>query len=91
MDGLGRVAQLFHHQGCGILIKRLVDGGHDTHTHQGLDDLTGFYAHALGQVTDGNHVRNLDLPGNEIRGSELAPLLLNLYGRRLPARRLLRR
>ena len=56
---LGLVAQLFGHQDRRFLIQRLVDGCHHTHTHQGLDHISGFDGHTLGEITNGNGFRNL--------------------------------
>ncbi len=43
-DGIGRhepggVAKLFHQQCCGILIEHLIDGCHNAHLEQTLDQL----------------------------------------------------
>jgi hypothetical protein len=75
MDGLRPVAHLLDHQNGRVLVHRLVDGGHDAHAHQRLDHFAGLDRHAAGQLADRDRFGNLDFPGNEIRRSELAPML----------------
>ena len=77
-DELDLVAHLLHQQNGGILVEDLVDRGHDTHAHQGLDRLAGLDAHALSQFADGGHFADFHLPDNDLLGFlELAALFLH--------------
>ena len=53
------MAQLFGYQNRSFLVQRLIDGGHYAHTHQGLNNISGFDSHTLGEVTYGDGFRNL--------------------------------
>ncbi len=48
----GRVAEFFDHEHRGVLVDRLVDGGHHAHVHHDLDDFVGLHRHALRQFGD---------------------------------------
>ncbi len=54
------MAQLFSDQHGGLLVQRLVDGGHNAHAHQSLDYISRFHCHALGKITNGNRFRNFN-------------------------------
>src|SRR5210317_1689745 len=74
----GDVAHLFHYEDGRFLIDALVYVRHNPKPHQGLDDFTGFDRHSLSQIPDADYIRDVDLPGNEICGFELAALLVQL-------------
>jgi hypothetical protein len=56
---LGGVAQLLDHQHRRVLVDRLVDGGHDAHVHQHLDDFGGLDGHLLRQLGDRDGLADL--------------------------------
>ena len=77
-DQPGGVAHFLDDKRRRVLIKRLVDGGHDAHSHQRFDDFAGFDRHPLGKVADGDHRRNFDLALLGLLGAfELAAVLLH--------------
>ena len=53
------VAQLFHQNHGGVLVQRLVDGGHLAELHQLLDDFRGFDRHLVGQLAHGDGFRHV--------------------------------
>ncbi len=57
---LRRVTELFDHEHRGVLVDRLVDGGHDAHVHQYLDDLGRLDSHLSREVRDGDGLTDTD-------------------------------
>ena len=57
----GDGAQLLRHQGGGVVVHGLVDGRHDAHEHQALDDLRHRNLQACGEIADHDFIRDLDL------------------------------
>ncbi len=56
LQDLGGVPHLLDHQHRGVLIDRLVDGRHDAHVHQHLDDLGRLDCHLLRELGNGNRL-----------------------------------
>ena len=63
-DALGAMPELAHHQFGGIRVKRLIDGRHDVHLHEHLDDIDAALRHAVGQLLYGDRVRDDDVTVN---------------------------
>ncbi len=55
-----RVTKLLDHEHRGVLVDRLVDGGHDAHVHQNLDDLGRLDRHLLRKLRDGDGLADTD-------------------------------
>ena len=56
-------AQLHGHQGGGIVVDDLAEGGHDAHLHQGLDHLGAGLLHAAGQLAHADLIGDEHLDG----------------------------
>ncbi len=61
---LRRVAEFLDDELGRLLIDGLVDGRHNAELHQRLDDLRAALGHTVGQLADGNRVRDRDLTNN---------------------------
>src|SRR3546814_10405562 len=60
-DSLDAVTELADHQFGGIGIDGLVDGRHDAHLHQRLDDVDAALGHATGEFLHGDGLGNDDV------------------------------
>ena len=74
MQQLGGVAQLLDHEHRGVLLDRLVDGGHDAHVHQHLDDFGRLDRHLLRQLGHGDGLADRHLALDR-RGRHLEAML----------------
>src|SRR5258708_19239628 len=54
------MAELLDHQDRGVLVDRLVDGGHDAHVHQHLDDFGRLDGHLLRELGDSDGFSDTD-------------------------------
>src|SRR5205823_432697 len=61
LEDLGSVAHLLDYQHRGVLVDRLIDGGHHAHVHQRLDDLVGLDGHLLCQLRHRDRLTDTDL------------------------------
>ena len=59
------MAEFFDDQGGSVLIQGMVNGRHDPHVEQDLDDFGGFHRHALGELPHGVGLADGDFPGDE--------------------------
>ena len=74
-------AQLHGHQGGGVVVDDLAEGGHDAHLHESLDHLGAGFLHAAGQLAYadlvGNHYLDGSLLGNlQLQAAQTVLLLL---------------
>ena len=65
---LRRVTELFDHEHRGVLVDRLVDGGHDAHVHQYLDDFGRLDSHLSREVRDGDGLTDTHFAHDGSRG-----------------------
>ena len=56
--GFADVAHFFHHNQCGFLVERLVDGHHHAHLHQGFHHFHALNCHFVCQIGHGNGFRH---------------------------------
>ena len=64
-------AELLGHEGGGIEVDHLAQGGHDAVFHQALDYLCTGFLHAAGQLTHADLIGDLDLDGGLLSDFEL--------------------
>ena len=74
LEHLRRVAHLLDHEHRGVLIDRLVDGRHDAHVHQDLDDFGRLDRHLLRELRDGDGLADADF-AHDRRGRHLEAML----------------
>src|SRR5690606_2918989 len=65
-DKFDGVSHLLYQQGRSVLVQDLIDGRHDAHLEQYLDDFRGLDGHLLGQVRDGVCFADGDFTGNKL-------------------------
>ena len=64
--GIGAMAHLFNNQHCRVLIQHLVDGGHNPHSHHGLDHFSRFDSHAISQLGNRYGFRHVYIANNRL-------------------------
>src|SRR5580700_1978781 len=83
LEHLGRMAELLDHQHRGVLVDRLVDGGHDTHVHEHLDHLGRLDGHLLRELRHRDGLADADFAHHRCGGHLEAVLALG-RGRHQP-------
>src|SRR6185312_14839102 len=73
LEELRGVTQLLDHEHRRVLIDRLVDGRHDAHVHEHLDDLGRLDGHLLRELRDRDRLADADL-AHDGRGGHLEPV-----------------
>ena len=66
-NDLRLVAQFFDEENRSVLVKHLIDRGHDAHGHELLDRIASLERHTLRDLADRDDLGNLDFPRNELR------------------------
>src|SRR6516225_1819891 len=74
LEDLRRVAHLLDHEHRGVLIDRLIDGCHDAHVHEHLDDLGRLDRHLLRELGDRDRLADAHLTHHG-RGRHLEAML----------------
>jgi hypothetical protein len=72
------VAHFFHHDHGGVLVQRLVHGGHLAELHQLLDDLRGLDRHLVRQLGDGDGLRHVDFEHTHFNRRLLAVAIVTI-------------
>src|SRR5581483_3546285 len=73
LEELRGVTQLLDHEHRRVLIDRLIDGRHDAHVHEHLDDLGRLDGHLLRQLRDRDRLADTDL-AHDGRGGHFEPV-----------------